>query len=71
MKEQKKGKATQYKEKRKEIQEQVKKLKEKGNNNNMPWGEMSDFEDGEFYGFCNDSEQKKENSGGITKGSGR
>jgi len=35
-------------------------LKEKGNNNNMPLGgEISDFEDGEFYGFCNDFEQQK------------
>ena len=44
--------------KEKQTQEQVKKLKEKeiiirhG-------GEISDFGDEEFYGFCNDSEQKK------------
>ena len=46
--------------KRNEIQEQVKKLKERGNNMNMPWGEISNFEDEEFYGFCTDFEQKKE-----------
>ena len=44
MKEQKRGKSKQYKEKRKQIQEQVQKLKEEGNNN-TPWGEISDFED--------------------------
>ena len=26
----------------------------------MPWGEIKDFEDGGFYGFCTDFEQKKE-----------
>ena len=45
-------KTKQYKDKRKQIREQVKKLKERGNNNNTPWREISDFEDGEFYGFA-------------------
>ena len=46
--------------KRNEIQEQVKKLKERGNNMNTPWKEISNFGDEEFYGFCTDFEQKKE-----------
>ena len=44
------------------------KLKERGNKINFPWGEISDFEDGEFYGFCDDFEQKKENTRRIKKG---
>ena len=58
-KEQKRGKRKQYKVERNEIQEQVKKLKERGNNLNMPWGEISSFGDEEFYGFCTDFEQKR------------
>ena len=26
----------------------------------MPWGDISDFEDEEFYGFCDDFEREKE-----------
>ena len=59
-KEQKQGKTKQYKDKRKQIQDQVKKLKERWNNINMPWGEISDWENVEFYGFCDDFERKKE-----------
>ena len=70
MKEQQQGKATQYKEKRQQIQEQVNKLKENGKIIRHG-GEISDFKDEEFYGFCNDFEQKKENSGRIKKGNER
>ena len=41
----------QYKVKRKQIQDQVEKLKGRGNNINTKWKAISDFEDGEFYGF--------------------
>ena len=57
-KEQKRGKRKQYKVERNEIQEQVKKSQERGNNSNTPWEEISNFEDEEFYGFCSDFEQK-------------
>ena len=50
-KEQKQEKLRQYKNKRKEIQEQIKTLKEKGNNVNIPWKEVGDLEVKNFYGF--------------------
>ena len=53
-------KTKQYKTKRNGIQEEINILKEKGNNSNMRWEEIKDFEDGEFYGFCTDFEQEKE-----------
>ena len=61
-KELKQGKTKQYKNKRKQIQEQFEKLKEKGNtNNNAPWGEISDFGDEEFYGFVMILNESKKN----------
>ena len=47
----KQEKPKQYKNKRKEIQEQIKILKEKGNNGNIPWGEVWEFEDGGILWF--------------------
>ena len=70
IKEQKQGKATKYKEKGKQIQEQIKKLQDK-EIILIRRGDISDFEDEEFYGFCNDFEQKEENSARIKKGNGR
>ena len=70
MKEQKKGKATQYREKRKQIQEQVKKLKE----NEIilrHGGGISDFEGEEFCVFFAMILNKKENPCRIKKGNGR
>ena len=46
-------------QRRKEIQEKLKKLEIRENNNNFPRAGVSDSEDEEFYGFCSDSEQRK------------
>ena len=56
----KQGKIKQYKRNRKQIQEQLRKLREKENkNNNTTRWEISDFEEEEFYGLRNDFEQRK------------
>ena len=39
----------------------------KGENCHLPWEEVSEFEDDEFYGFCGDFEQNGQKSGLIWK----
>ena len=36
----------------------MKGIRAKGENCHLPWNEVSEFEDDEFYGFCGDFEQK-------------
>ena len=56
------GKGVGYREKKKEIVENVRKLKSRGSNLQLDWGEINDFEDGEFYDFSAISNSKGEDS---------
>ena len=61
MKSKNQRKEKKYKERgMEEIQEKLQQLGIRGNNNNLARGEISDFEDEEFYGLRIDSEQRKE-----------
>ena len=57
IKEEKIWRNKQYLEKRRVIGEKVKNIRTKGENSQLPWKEVNEFEDEEFNGFCSDFEQ--------------
>ena len=45
----------------------MKSIRTKGENSQLPWKEVNEFEDEEFNGFCSDFEQNGQNTHGFGK----